>query len=180
MRDWQPSSRNARRTGNGDRVSFDERSAQVPTSNFARCCHGKRIHEFNFSWILVCRQVVFDEILNLTAQFSGGCEALGKLHKGFHDLASQLVRCRHNGRQCNRRVFNETLFNLSWANAIAGTDDHIVFAALEPESPVLILDTQVTAARPVAFEFRLCRRGVVPVLQKEHWIVAALEGDLSH
>ena len=61
----------------------------------------------------------------------------------------------------------------------ARRDDDIVLAALEPEVSLFILYAQVSAQSPCAAELLPSAFGIVPVIEEEDWIVAALERNLT-
>ena len=89
-------------------------------------------------------------LLQLPGQVVAGLGTVAQDDDGAHRLAANLVGGRDRGGLGDGGVGEQRRLDLEGPDPVAGGDDHVVAAALEPEVAVLVLGHAVAGAPGVA------------------------------
>ena len=81
-------------------------------------------------------------------------------------------------------MLNQTIFDFTGSDAVAGGLEHVVSASLVPEIAVTIRAGEVAGAAPIAAELGVRGSGIAPVFEKKYRIgiavnVAPVNRDLA-
>src|SRR5579863_5494257 len=112
---------------------------QLPPQDLARGRQGEFVDELDFPRILVPRQGVFHESLDIRLEGVVGCRTWAEFDECFDDIAAQLVRRGYDCGHSDRLVPLQRPLDLRRPDAMSGADNDIVGAPLEPKIPVGIL-----------------------------------------
>src|SRR5439155_17912706 len=124
------------------------------------------VDELDLSWVLVGRRDALHMVLNLLSQVFGGNMLRSQLDERLDDAATSGIRARHDGRLQDRRMCEQSAFDLEWADAIAGGNDHVVATTDKPEVSLLVAVRAISGQVVLPPPARGALGGILPVLEK--------------
>ena len=156
--------------GCGSSLRAGRRVGERPPPDLPRHRERQLADELELARILVRREAGADMELQLVRELgAGGPRAGGILpgdHEGLDDLPAQLVGDADDRGRDDRWMLRQAVLDLERGDAVAGRDDHVVGAALEPQVAVGVASREVAGSEPRADELRRRRFGGVQVLEE--------------
>src|SRR5579859_7965000 len=118
---------------------------QFTLQDFPRRIHGQHFTEFDKAWIFVIRHVLFRPGHQFDLRDR---RSLLQDHKRFDLLAVAIMWHPNNRGQAHHRVGHQHLFNFTWIDVKATTNNHVLDAVDNRDVAILVTPSEVAGMKP--------------------------------